>query len=164
MLARRDRRAISGGVESDPSETIRRHAGQRLAILLESYRRLTGQVLARDAQALWKAGFAVLAHDRSSPPEFFYANARALALFKRTASQMIGLPSHLSAQPDARADRAAIFARLEAEDIVTGYSGIRVAADGSRFRIVDAVIWNLRDSAGTLHGQAARIARVQLLD
>jgi len=105
----------------------------------------------------------VLAHDRTVPPLFFYANARTLALFKRSADEMIGLPSHLSAEPDAREERAAMFAMLEAEDIVTGYSGIRVASDGSRFRIVDATIWNLRDASGTLHGQAARVDEVEML-
>ncbi|WP_162925320.1 MEKHLA domain-containing protein [Aurantiacibacter odishensis] len=138
-------------------------AGERLALLLECYHRLTGEILAADADALWNATCAVLAHDRSVPPEFFYANARTLSLFKRSADTMIGLPSHLSAEPDAREERAAMFAKLEAKDIVTGYSGIRVAADGSRFRIVDAAIWNLRDASGTLHGQAARIEAVEML-
>lgn len=142
---------------SGDSERIEAGAGKRLALLLESYRRLTGEALAADADALWNAPYAVLAHDRSVPPVFFYANARTLSLFKRNADDMIGLPSHLSAEPDAREERAAMFAKLEEADILTGYSGVRVASGGSRFRIVDAVIWNLRDKDGTLHGQAARI-------
>ncbi len=136
-------------------------AGKRLQMLMASYRSLTGESLAADAGALWVAPFAVLAHDTSSPPVFIYANARALALFGRNAEEMIALPSHLSAEPDAREDRAAMFARLEAQDIVTGYSGVRIAANGSRFRIVDAAIWNVRDESGRLLGQAARIDRVE---
>ncbi len=149
-------------VNSDETLT-RKSAGDRLVLLLDSYRRVTDQPLAANAEALWTAPYAVLAHDTRVPPEFFYANARTLGLFKRTASTMIGLPSYLSAQPDAREERADMLARLEAKDVVTGYSGVRVAADGTRFRIVDAVIWNLRDAAGTLHGQAARIDRVEML-
>lgn len=138
-------------------------AGDRLAVLLESYERLTGKPLATSAEALWQAPYAVLAHDTSTPPEFFYANARTLALFKRSADEMIGLPSHLSAEADAREERARMFERLKANDIVTGYSGVRIAADGTRFRIIDAVIWNLRDAAGALHGQAARIDDVEMI-
>ncbi len=144
-------------------ERMQESAGERLALLQENYRRLTGEALAADADALWNAPYAVLAHDRSAPPVFFYANARTLSLFKRSAGEMIGLPSHLSAQPDAREERAAMLARLEADDIVTGYSGVRVASDGTRFRIRDAIIWNLRDASGSLHGQAARIDEVELL-
>jgi len=143
---------------------MRDSAGDRLVLLLDSYRRVTGQPLAANAADLWQAPYAVLAHDTKTPPEFFYANARTLDLFRRSAAQMIGLPSYQSALPDAREERAAMLAQLEAQDVVKGYSGIRVAADGTRFRIVDAVIWNLRDAAGTLHGQAARIDHVEMQD
>lgn len=132
-------------------------------LLLDSYRRLCGHALAANADALWGAPCAVLAHDTGSPPRFFYGNDRTLSLFKWHARDMIGLPSHHSAAPDARTERAAMFAKLEAEDIVTGYCGVRIAADGTRFRIIDAVIWNLRDNAGTLKGQAARIDRVEMM-
>ena len=150
-------------MESSEFEAMQASAGGRLAVLLESYHRLTGMVLATGADTLWSAPCAVLAHDRSAPPRFFYANARTLALFRRSAHEMIGLPSHLSAEEDEREQRAAMFALLDAEDIVTGYSGVRVAADGTRFRIHDAVIWNLRDAAGDLVGQAARIDSVEML-
>ncbi len=139
-------------------------AGERLALIMHSYQRQTGDVLAYDAHTLWRAPFAVLAHDTKAPPKFIYANSHALTLFKRSAEDMIGLPSHLSAQADAREQRSAMFAQLEAADIVTGYCGMRIAADGRRFRIRDAVIWNLRDDEGKLRGQAARIDRVELPD
>lgn len=141
---------------------MRENAGDRLVLLMDSYRRVTGQALAADTGELWNAPYAVLAHDTKAPPEFFYANARTLALFKRTAAAMIGLPSYHSAEPDAREERDRMLAQLEAKDVVTGYSGIRVAADGTRFRIVDAMIWNLRDADGKLHGQAARIDHVEM--
>lgn len=136
-------------------------AGKRLQILLDSYARLAGAPLASDAVSLWGLPAAVLAHDISDPPEFFFGNAQALALFRMDVLSFIGLPSYKSAEPDLRVERAAMFAQLQKRDIVTGYSGIRIAADGTRFRIVDAMIWNLRDTAGALHGQAARIDRVE---
>jgi MEKHLA domain len=99
----------------------------------------------------------VVAHDRSDPPRFFYGNKLALELFRMSAAQFIGLPSHNSAEPAMREERAQIFVKLESDNVVTGYTGVRIAADGTRFRITDAVIWNLVDEAGRRHGQAAAI-------
>lgn len=139
----------------DDEQVMRESAGARLALLEASYARLTGQPLCDGA--LWSADVAVVAHDRSDPPLFFYANRLALALFRMTPAQFIGLPSYKSAEPALREERAQIFVKLEADDVVTGYTGIRIAADGTRFRIKDAVIWNLVNESGQRHGQAARI-------
>jgi len=38
---------------------------------------------------------------------------------------------------------------------IDDYAGVRVAASGRRFRIEQAVVWNLLDDAGQRHGQAA---------
>jgi hypothetical protein len=129
-------------------------AGARLVLLAESFQRLTGRPLA-PAGDLWGAPAAILAHDTHSPPRFIYGNARALDLFRMTAADFLGRPSHTSAEPAHRDQRAAMFAKLEADDVVTGYNGVRIAADGTRFRIEDAVIWNLVDEHGARHGQAA---------
>ncbi len=129
-------------------------AGARLALLETSFARLTGRPLAPGGD-LWNAPAAIVAHGTQDPPRFFFGNAQALALFRIGAARFIGLPSHESAEPALRAERAAMLARLEADDVVTGYHGIRIAADGTRFCIRDAVIWNLRDASGQRHGQAA---------
>ena len=131
------------------------NGGERLDLLLESYHRLTGEVLADDPRKLWTSSKVVLAHDTRDPPRYFYGNQAALDLFGWGARKMIGLPSYRSAEPDAREDRAAMFALLEEHDIVTNYGGVRIAADGSRFRISDAVIWNIATPGGKRVGQAA---------
>ncbi|MCL6252292.1 MEKHLA domain-containing protein [Altererythrobacter sp. KTW20L] len=128
-------------------------AGARLALLGESYLRLTGQSLCTGD--VWDAPLAVVAHGTQTPPMFFFANRLALDLFRMTPAQFIGLPSYKSAEPALREERAAMLARLEAHDVVHGYNGVRIAADGTRFRIEDAVIWNLVDEAGVRLGQAA---------
>lgn len=140
------------------------NAAQRLDMLLASYHRLTGEILASDIHALWDSGRVVIAHDTQDPPRFFYGNLAALALFGFKARKLIGLPSYRTALPDVRAERAAMLARLEETDIVTGYGGVRVAADGSRFRISDAVIWNLRDEGGKRVGQAATFCEWVMLE
>jgi len=38
---------------------------------------------------------------------------------------------------------------------VDDYSGIRISQSGRRFRIEQAIVWNLIDAAGHLCGQAA---------
>ena len=137
-------------------------AGARLALLADSFARLTGRALAPGGD-LWSADAAILAHGTESPPLFFYGNARTLALFRMPAADFLGRPSYTSAEPAHREERARMFAKLEADDVVTGYAGVRVAADGTRFRISDAVIWNLVDPAGVRHGQAAWFARFEML-
>ena len=134
----------------------------QLALLADSFARLTGRPLAPGGD-IWNAPAAIVAHGTQDPPRFFYGNAQALALFRMSPAQFIGLPSHLSAESNLREERAAMLARLEAEDVVTGYHGVRIAADGTRFRIRDAVIWNLRDASGQRHGQAAWFATWEML-
>lgn len=131
------------------------HAGERLGALLESFRRLTGNTLADDADGLWHAPGAIVAHDAGDDPKFFFGNACALTLFKMTSDEFLGLPSEKSAEPGEREERAAMLSQLDSDDMVEGYTGIRVASDGSRFSIIDAVIWNIRDGDGKLLGQAA---------
>lgn len=140
------------------------NGAERLDMLLASYHRLTGEVLAADKNALWDSDRVVIAHDTQDPPRFFYGNLAALTLFGFTARKLIGLPSYRSALPDAREERAVMLAKLEQQDIVTGYGGVRVAADGSRFAISDAVIWNLRDAGGKRIGQAAAFSDWVMLD
>ena len=140
-----------------------RAGAERLALIEASFARLAGRALVDAGQSMWSAPRAVLAHGLESPPCFFYANALALRLFRMSPVQFLGLPSHLSAEPGERAERAALFARLEAADIVEGYGGIRIAADGQRFRMTDAVIWNLVDAAGQRRGQAATFASWEML-
>ena len=137
-------------------------AGARLALLADSFVRLTGRALVPDGD-VWGAQAAILAHDTQNPPRFFYGNARTLALFRMAPAQFLGLPSHESAEPAHRDERAAMFARLEADNVVFCYAGVRIAADGTRFQISDAVIWNLVDEAGVRHGQAAWFDRWEML-
>lgn len=137
-------------------------AGARLALLAESFARLTGRPLAPGGE-LWNSPAAIVAHGTEDVPRFYYGNATALALFRMDAAAFIGLPSYRSAEAALREERAVMLARLEAADVVTGYQGVRIAADGTRFRIMDAVIWNLVDSGGRRHGQAAWFDRWEMV-
>lgn len=139
---------------------MRDSASERLALIAESFARLTGGTLidaaADDLEAvMWSAERAILAHGTQDPPLFFYANRLGLKLFAMSAKEILGLPSYKSAEPDLREERAAMLAKLEADDVIADYSGIRIGADGRRFMIERAYVWNIVDEKGVRHGQAA---------
>jgi len=65
------------------------------------------------------------------------------------------LPSRYSAEPLAREERARLLARVSRDGFIDDYAGVRISAQGKRFRIAQAVVWNLIDADGRCHGQAA---------
>jgi len=101
------------------------------------------------------APFAVLAHDASADPLFRYANLHAQRCFERSWSELVGIPSRLSAPAHEREDRAALLADVAAHGYSTAYRGLRVAKSGRRFWIEQTELWNVLDADGTRLGQAA---------
>jgi len=133
------------------------HAG----LLIASYRHWTGHDLvdsglsaAGQARALYEAPFVVASHGTEPDPVFNYGNRAALALFETTWDAFISLPSRLSAEPVARAERERLLARVHAHGYIDDYSGVRVSTRGRRFRIARATVWNVIDAAGARRGQA----------
>ncbi len=128
-------------------------------LLTGSYRRLSGKDLAppgSDAHWLYEAApMAVLAHDRQADPRFIYANRAAQACFEYGWDELVGLPSRLSALPDARAERQRMLDEVAHWGISFGYRGLRVAKSGRIFWIEDGVIWQLIAPDGSIRGQAA---------
>ena len=131
----------------------------RLTLLADSFRRLAGTPLLAPggdlAEALWHHPAAIVAHGTGGDPVFFFGNRAALIAFELNFDAFTRLPSRLSAEPAVRAEREALLARVAATGIIRDYSGIRISATGRRFRIEQAVVWNLIDGAGVRHGQAA---------
>jgi MEKHLA domain len=136
---------------------------ERLRLIAESYRRLTGRMLINDVpsdddtlrQAIWNAPRAIVAHGIEDDPIFFYGNRLALQAFGMAFDAFTRLPSRLSAEPLAREARAQLLEQVARRGYVDDYSGMRIAGDGRRFMIEDGTVWNLVDAAGVLHGQAA---------
>jgi MEKHLA domain len=128
------------------------------ALLLESYRHWTGRDLlisATPAQALYHAPFGVLSHDTAADPCFTYANLAAQTQFEMSWSEIVGLPSRLSAEPLAQAERESLLARVASQGYIDDYSGVRIARSGKRFTIQNATVWNLVNLSGVVLGQAA---------
>jgi len=131
----------------------------RIALVGESFARLLGRPLVEVAgdpvAALWCAPQVIVAHGTEADPVFFFGNAAARAAFETTVQAFTALPSRLSAEPALREARAAFMARVTRDGFADDYSGWRVSQKGRRFLIEGGVVWNLVDSAGAPHGQAA---------
>lgn len=141
------------------------------SLLVESYRRITGQqppflaapFLPPGAKpsARWlyaEAPVCVLAHNTAPDPHFIYANRCAQVLFGYTFDEITALPSRLSAEEPARGERQRLLDEVATKGFATGYSGVRIAKSGRRFRIENGVLWQLKAQDGTLYGVAATFA------
>jgi len=139
---------------------VTEEAFQRLDLIVGSYQRLTGRHLieAKPAdlwQACWTAPRVIVAHGAEVDPVFFYGNQLALRCFEMDFASFTRLPSRYSAEPLLREERDALLARVRDHGFIGDYAGVRVSASGKRFRIQQAVVWNLLDEQGQRHGQAA---------
>lgn len=138
---------------------------QQSLLLCNSYQYWTAKPLvtpARNcslAEALFNAPFILVSHGTESIPLFNYANRKALELFEMDWASFTCMPSRQSADRGNQAARAELMVRVREAGIVTGCSGVRVTAGGKRFRIDDAIVWNIIDSDDHFHGQAAMFAR-----
>lgn len=135
----------------------------RLALIASSYRHLIGSDLVDErtdlVSALWNAPAVILAHGREDDPRFFFANAAALVRFDTDLDAMIGMPSRHSAEAPSRAERQTLLDRVSRDGFIADYAGVRVSLRGKRFRIEQALVWNLIDADGAVHGQAAAFSR-----
>jgi len=139
-------------------------------LLNDSFRHWTGRPLLEarsgdgaSARALYQAPFVLVSHGTESDPLFNYANHSAQKLWALGWDAFVGLPSRRSAETDAQADRSTALGSALSKGWVEGYSGIRITADGRRFRIDGGVIWNLLDADGGMRGQAATFSRWEFL-
>jgi len=115
------------------------------------------------AQAVFEAPFVVMSHDTAADPVFNYANKAALSLFEMKWDQFTSLPSRYSAEAPNREERARLLAEVTAHGCIRNYAGIRVSSSGRRFRIDQAMVWNLIDEDNNPRGQAATFSHWKYL-
>ncbi|QDU74680.1 MEKHLA domain protein [Bremerella volcania] len=142
-----------------------------LQILLDSYCQLLGDQLVprsgsaeEDARRVFEAPFVVVSHTASRDPILNFGNQAALRLWKIDVETLLQTPSRMTAEPMHRDERAQLLERTTRDGYVDDYQGIRIATTGRRFRIEKAIVWNLRDAAGTYVGQAATFDQWTFLD
>lgn len=107
------------------------------------------------ARALYTAPFVVLSHGLGPDPRFNYGNQLAQELFELNWSELVELPSRLSAEVVEQRERQRLLDAVSARGFIEDYSGVRVSRSGRRFRISRATVWNLMDRDGHAAGQAA---------
>lgn len=139
--------------------------------LLRTFRAFTGRPLVEvdlersypeeAAKALFFTDRVVLSHGTQTDengPILNYGNNAGLHLWRATWEELTTMPSKSTAGAEDQQARAATMDTVARCGFVEHYSGVRVALDGSRFRIEDVTIWNVfRD--GTRIGQAATFPR-----
>lgn len=133
----------------------------RVALIADSFERLLGRPLVEGNDvmtALWNAPHAIVAHGTEEDPIFFFGNRAALLAFETSFEEFSRLPSRLSAEAPLRGERQLLLDRVSAHGFIDDYAGIRISAKGRRFRIKNAVVWNLIDADGVRRGQAATFA------
>ena len=135
-------------------------------LLLDAFARLLRRELiprdgslADQAERLFRAPFVVVSHGTEDDPVLNYGNAAALSLWEMTPEELRRTPSRLTAEPVHRDERARLLERTRRDGYVDDYAGIRISKTGKRFRIEQAIVWNLTDAAGVHHGQAATFDR-----
>lgn len=131
-------------------------------LLYTSFEQLTGSTLLKSPKSspslieqLFDAPFVLLSHDTQDDPIFNFGNQRALDYFEISWDALLQMPSRLSAEPINRAERARLIKAVTDNGYIDNYSGVRISAKGNRFIIDKAIVWNLLDSQGVYHGQAA---------
>ena len=110
------------------------------------------------AKRLYEAPFVVVSADASADPLLTYGNRTALALWEIDVATLLATPARHTAEPMHRDERQRLLTRTREQGYVDDYAGIRVSTTGRRFRIEQAIVWNLTDANGAYVGQAATFA------
>ncbi len=138
--------------------------------LVKSYQHWTGERLAVEtpspaeiAHELFHASFILLSHGTEDDPVLNYGNQSALGLWETTWSELICMPSRLTAEPTERQSRAQLLNQAAQQHYIQNYQGIRISTTGRRFRISNAEIWDIWDEQGQKCGQAAKFSQWQWL-
>ncbi len=140
-------------------------------ILLNNFERLLGyQLIApsenqqQQAKELFQANFVVVSHGTEADPILNYGNQVALDLWAMSWQKLTTTPSRLTAEAVNREERKSMLDQAKTQGYINNYSGVRIASNGQRFYINQAIIWNLEDFSGKKCGQAATFSNWQFLD
>jgi len=139
-------------------------------LLLDSYAHWLGKELIPrtgdpedQAQDLFAVPFVVVSHGTQADPILNYGNQTSLDLWEMSWETLTQTPSRLTAEPVHRDERQRMLAGLSQRGFIDDYQGIRISSSGKRFRVQNAIVWNIVDGNRTRHGQAATFADWQFL-
>ncbi|WP_308638004.1 MEKHLA domain-containing protein [Paenibacillus silvisoli] len=158
--------ALTGADAGTGAGMGERHA----AIILDSYQKLLGKPLLERgdkesaAELLFGAELVVLSHGTQPDPVLNYGNRAALTLWEMDWEAFTVIESKHTAEPMIQAERQRFLEAVAKQGYIDDYSGIRISSSGRRFRIEEAVVWNLFDENGEYYGQAAAFANYTFVD
>ncbi len=149
---------LAGG---DPRQAWRSpEAVAHVQLVLDSFARFVGRELVprnapplEQARMVFEAPFVVVSHGNEADSVLNDGNRTALGLWEMTWEGLTRTPSRLTAEPLHRDEMARLLERTRAAGFVDDYSGIGVSSSGRRFRIEQAIVWNLVDESGMLRGR-----------
>jgi hypothetical protein len=137
---------------------------QHIHLLLYSFHHWTGDRLIpiadrksplEIANLLFNADLVVVSHGTQADPVLNYGNQQALDLWKMDWQTFTSTPSRYTAEQMESSEREHLLAQVKSQGYISGYRGIRIASNGDRFYINQAIIWNVVDQEGKFWGQAA---------
>jgi len=152
--------------EAATTEPVQAH----LAMLTRSFHHWTGRELLPGVPAgmelavgIFAAPYVLVSHGTEADPVLNYGNQAALNLWEMTWTELTSTPSRLTAEAPNREERTRLLARVTRDGFIDNYSGVRISKSGRRFRIDQAIVWNLVTAAGKPAGQAAMFDRWEFL-
>ena len=163
--------ALSGVVRPAPPGLDNVWHREWVTLLDRSLRQLTGSCLlprvppgAGECSALASnADLIVVSHGTEAPhPVFNYATRAALELWETEWDAFVSMESRASAEADEQAERERLLASVREQGYAQDYMGVRISSTGKRFRIRDALVWNVRGVDGARVGQAAMFRRADV--
>ncbi len=137
--------------------------------VLNSYTRLTGRTLIQrinpdeDFLNIEKGEFVLVSHNDSKNPVLSYGNHFALRLWEMSWDDFVKTPSSKTAEVDLRGDRSTMLKIVSKQGYFDNYEGIRISSTGKRFKIKNAIIWNVNDDNGKFIGQAAYFESIEYI-
>ncbi|MGH8559991.1 MAG: MEKHLA domain-containing protein [Methylococcales bacterium] len=130
-------------------------------ILRTSLRHWSGQDLVESemgsreaAEYLYNAPFALLSHDTGADPMFNYANRIAQKLFGMNWSEIIGMHSRCSTEPENQEGWDRLLQAVSNRGYVDHYQGVRISRNGRRFLVSNTIVRNPIGPDGKFYGQA----------
>jgi MEKHLA domain len=142
---------------------------EHVLLLLENLKRWTSFDLIAEygfsldtlGSQVFNADFYLLSHNNAADPILTYGNRQVLSQWEVSWVELTTMHSRETAKPIDRAERAAMMARVKADNYIDGYRGVRISKTGKEFTISDGIVWNVFAENGDFYGQAAWFKEVE---
>ena len=137
--------------------------------VLNSFEKLTGKTIINrlnpemDVLAIENGEFVLVSHNEAKDPILNYGNQFALKLWEMSWDDFIKTPSRKTAEPDLRSKRREMLSIVSKQGYFDNYQGIRISSSGKKFKIKNAVVWNVSNEHGEYLGQAAHFKTIEHL-